>query len=252
MHILAIETTGPFGSVALIKNISGKVTVESLYTKERLSHLKEIAPMIKELLDKEGLKPEELDYVAVSVGPGSFTGIRIGVTTARALCQSLDLPALKVGSIDLWAHEGENNCLTVAVYNARRGQVYGGIFSYPKEGKIFGNTLLKPGPYMLDEVLVEVNKFLENEPEKYKKAIFYGDGIDAYQDKIEEEALRERYFFAPEKDRYQRAELLAPIALKAAEENKFQSYKELEPDYMRLAEAEQRLKDGTLNLKKGM
>ena len=82
MYILAIETTGKFGSVSLIDNKG--TAIGYLETTDPMSHLKNLIPMIKKLLEDAGIEKKQLTHVAVSVGPGSFTGIRIGVSTARA------------------------------------------------------------------------------------------------------------------------------------------------------------------------
>ena len=79
MRILAIETTGPICSVALL-NEENRIT--ELRGRERMNHLRSLTPMIDQLLQAENMAPEDLDQIAVSVGPGSFTGIRIGVSTA--------------------------------------------------------------------------------------------------------------------------------------------------------------------------
>ena len=86
MFILGIETTGKVGSVAIVDE-SGK-TVNRVTT-DSMSHLRELVPMIKELVDELGVSLNELDAIAVSVGPGSFTGIRIGLATAKTLAQTL-------------------------------------------------------------------------------------------------------------------------------------------------------------------
>ena len=119
------------------------------------------------------------------------------------------------------------------IFNARRGQVYAAC--YGKDGE----TLIEPGPYMLDEVLMKIET-LGIRPE------FYGDGVDAYFDADE---FRERvasYKTAPKESRYQTAEMTAKYALQKWKEGDTVEYGELLPDYMRESEAEQRLKDGSL------
>ena len=90
MYILAIETTGKLSSAALIDGRGG--VVGQKISADFMSHLKNLVPMISELLDETGIEKNQLTHIAVSIGPGSFTGIRIGVSTARALCQSLRYP----------------------------------------------------------------------------------------------------------------------------------------------------------------
>ena len=85
MFILAIETTGPYGSVALLDGDGNVLGYE--VSRDTMSHLKDLIPMVDTVLKKSGVAKEEIDLMAPSVGPGSFTGIRIGVSTARALAR---------------------------------------------------------------------------------------------------------------------------------------------------------------------
>ncbi|MBQ3184720.1 MAG: tRNA (adenosine(37)-N6)-threonylcarbamoyltransferase complex dimerization subunit type 1 TsaB, partial [Firmicutes bacterium] len=89
MYILAIETTGAFASVALMKDdkIIGHVSGN-----DRFSHLQNLMPQVETVIKENELSIGDIDLIAVSNGPGSFTGIRIGVSTARALSQILDIP----------------------------------------------------------------------------------------------------------------------------------------------------------------
>ncbi len=153
MFILAIETTGKIGSVSLITGDKSKggsfKVVKTSKTSEPMSHLKNLPGLIHEVMNYgEGsidLDMRDIDAIAVSIGPGSFTGTRIGVTVARSLAQALDKPVIPVGSLEMWklklkdnephfdkeAFEDSKGSVTkyvVPIYNARRGQVYGSIF----------------------------------------------------------------------------------------------------------------------------
>jgi len=112
MYILAIETTGPHCSAALIDE-NGNVMEKS--SGGTLNHLQNLLPMVKELLDDCKLQIDDVAAVAVSCGPGSFTGIRIGVTTARALCQAVDKPAIAVPTLKSFVYHG-NLLLQLALW----------------------------------------------------------------------------------------------------------------------------------------
>lgn len=153
MFILAIETTGKIGSVSIItgdksKGDSFKV-IKTSKTSEPMSHLKNLPGLIHEVMNcgqaSDGLDMQDIDAIAVSIGPGSFTGTRIGVTVARSLAQALDKPVIPVGSLEMWklklkdykfrdseeTIESNKTAVTkyvVPIYNARRGQVYGSVF----------------------------------------------------------------------------------------------------------------------------
>ena len=98
MFILAIETTGPYGSTALLDEKGNVLGCE--VSRETMSHLKDLIPMVDTMLKKCGVSKDQIDLLAPSVGPGSFTGIRIGVSTARALCQALGIKAVPVPTLE--------------------------------------------------------------------------------------------------------------------------------------------------------
>lgn len=226
MYILAIETTGPIGSVAIIDQ-QGDIIMET--STEEMNHLKDLMPMTTRLMDKLSIKPKDLTAVAASVGPGSFTGIRIGVSTARAISQALDIPCVPVPTLELFKSYCDGTKTIVPVFNARRGQVYGGVFSSS------GQEILKPGPYMLEEILA-----MPQVAQGAKEICFYGDGVDAYKDRLA------GYQVAPEEERYQTAAMVASHGLSLYRQGRTVKYNHLLPEYMRVTEAEQKLKDGSL------
>ncbi|PWM68568.1 MAG: tRNA (adenosine(37)-N6)-threonylcarbamoyltransferase complex dimerization subunit type 1 TsaB [Eubacteriales Family XIII. Incertae Sedis bacterium] len=186
MYILAIETTGPHCSAAIIDG-AGNVTEKS--SDGTMNHLQNLLPMVRALLTDCKLQIDDASAVAVSCGPGSFTGIRIGVATARALCQATGKPGIAVPTLESFVyHEnfgvcGEQgaasdaaaaNCVSaggkivVPIFDARRSQVYGGAYEVPglevsgriacsdslgdvRNGKIM--EVVRGGAYMLDEFL---------------------------------------------------------------------------------------------------
>ena len=223
MFILGIETTGKVGSVAIIDE-NGK-TVNRVTT-DSMSHLRELVPMIKELVDELGISLNELDAIAVSVGPGSFTGIRIGLATAKTLAQTLGKKCISVNSLEIFKDKAGIDNKVAVIYNARRGQVYGAIYGND------GCEILAPGPYMLDEVL-EV-------AEEYDDIKWYGDGVIAYADRLSGMNIAEADEINQSADMVCRC---ACLKLKAGE---LLDFDQLEPEYMRLPEAEQKLKDGRL------
>ena len=231
MYLLGFETTGPVGSAALIDG-TGQVFIKT--TTESMSHLKEVGALAGELMRDRGIEAKSVQCVAASIGPGSFTGIRIGVTLARSFAQGLGIPCVAVPTLQLFKSKCGADRQAAVIFNARRGQVYGGVFDYG------GREILEPGPYMLTDVL-ERARGQEN-------IVFYGDGCDAYQKELEE-FLKENpsCSIAEEEERYQTADMVCKVALQKYKDGETINYEKLLPEYMRLAEAEQRLKDGTLH-----
>ena len=99
MYILGIETTGPVGSVALY-DLDDDRPIAQKTTEEPMGHLRNLMAMASDLLEEAGAVPSDIQLVACSVGPGSYTGIRIGVTSARAIAQALGVPCVPVGALD--------------------------------------------------------------------------------------------------------------------------------------------------------
>lgn len=265
MNILAIETTGKYGSASVI-NETGEVF--SAVSTEEMNHLKGMMILIDEAIREAGIDKSELTHIAASVGPGSFTGIRIGVVTARVMAQMLGLPCISVSSLEAMAERvldaavSAGSLYVVPVINARRHQTYAGVWEAEFTSDYEQKTLcavMEEKQYMIEELLAALSsKIAELEAEASGRAqslkdmlgnavFFTGDGIDAYKEIIESSLPDGLYTFAGEELRYQHAESVARIALRKAKADKVLSYNELMPEYMRLAEAEQRLKAGTLS-----
>lgn len=248
MWILAMETTGPMASVAIINE---DLEILEIVGEKGYNHLTSLIPMTQTLLEDNKLKPKDISAVAASIGPGSFTGIRIGVSSARAFSQSLNIPCIpiptlqtflynhRLGHQDRKSYEEEAK-LVCPILDARRDQLYGAVFYE-------GRALVEEGAYSLSEYLVRIAKLNKD---YYKNAIFYGDGISRYGSTIESWGKENGLdiLFAPEEQRYQRARSGALIAKSLWDKGKVLSYNELLPEYMRLAEAEQKLKAGTIHV----
>ena len=237
MRLLAIETTGPYCSAAILDGEN----IEERATDEKLNHLKSLSPMIGELLALGEYSLSDMDGIAVSVGPGSFTGIRIGVSTGRALNQAGGVPLISVPTLFAFGcseYEGNKEGIVCPMLNARRNQVYAGAYRDFCE-------VVPGGPYMLDEFLGMVTA----EAGEEEHLLVVGDGVDAYEEQIKELCAGRNLTL---KRKYQDAAGVAEMAAdmlmnpEAFGDRLNLSYNQLEPEYMRMTEAEQRLKEGTL------
>ena len=259
MIILALETTGKYGSASVLKYGEQAVTVTS---ENEMNHLKDVISMSAAALEEAGITKNDITHIAASVGPGSFTGIRIGVTTARTLAQMLGLPCVAISSLEGMEYRVEdaaidNNCaMILAIINARRNQTYAGLWKIDYDVDT-ATTVSEPATeerqYMIDEILelaksglTEINETDRGNP---RKIFITGDGIDAYRTIIEETLLEDSYVLADEELRYQSADAVAELAALSIQAGRMVDYRELRPEYMRLSEAEQRLKEGTLSSK---
>lgn len=233
MHLLAIETTGAHASVALIDE-RGRVSLAR--SQETLSHLQNLIPMIGTLLSGHGLALADLTAIAVSEGPGSFTGIRIGMSTAKALAQVQDLPVIAVPSLSAFAllHR-EAGGILCPVLDARRSQVYAGAYRCPEDGVV--QVLVPAAAYDMDEYF-RLLAALGSAP---RELFFFGDGIPVYQQQIQ--AWQEEVRFAPAEGNLQLASSVAQLALTLHQQGKEQSLFTLQPAYLRKAEAERKLEE---------
>lgn len=232
MYILGIETTGAFASVALMKDdrIIGHVQGN-----DRFSHLQNLMPQVQTVVKECELSLGDMDAIAVSRGPGSFTGIRIGISSARALSQITGVPCIPVSSLEALAmraaDHAKGDVLVCPMLDARRSQVYAGGY-FLKDG--LAEEVIEAGPYMLDEFL--------SKAEGYDRILVLGDAVDTYGEKIAE-IRSEGVETAPEEIRYQDASTVVKLGAVKFEAEGGLAYNDVEPDYMRLAEAERKLKE---------
>jgi len=240
MNILAIETTGAEASVAVI-NDKGEVFMET--SDQKMNHLQNLMPMVDILLMKCGMSIDDVDYIAVSEGPGSFTGIRIGVSSARALAQALDRKTISVPTLQSFLYNAPDyQGIICPIFDARRSQVYGGAYRWTGDG---GFIEVVPGAaYDLHEML----ELLAAAVQKNQEITFFGDGIIPYREQIlnwQDSSLNNniRVRLADEGIRLQKASSIARLAMEIYQKGTIKSLYDLKPVYMRKAEAERKLEE---------
>lgn len=251
--ILAIETTGPLASVALsgctgpaAEGMTREEGILELVNQTHYSHLEEIAPMVKEILAAARFAPEDLDAIAVSRGPGSFTGIRIGMATAKAFAQVWNKPVVSVPTLAAFAFTdcadgsfegfpGGAQPLVCPLFDARRSQVYAGVYLPGSR-----DALLEDGAYDVPDYLEKLRALCT----EGRVCVFYGDGCDAFRETLENCGLP--HVFAPQEHKFQRAYADLNLALQLYAEGALTDCYSVQPEYLRLAEAERKLKAGEL------
>lgn len=225
MKILAIDTSSMSATCAIIDK--DKLLVE--YTlNHKLTHSQKIMPIIKEALDSCSLKTKDIDVFAVAKGPGSFTGLRIGVATVNGLAQSVNKKVVGVSTLDALAFnlpycEG----IVVPIIDARRDRVFTGIYKWTN-----GNLHI-----IKEQTILEVKELIKVLAERPEKIVFIGDGTHVYKD-ILSETLGEKAIFAPKSANMARASSVAELAMTKAKEGKTESFFELVPDYLRESQAQ--------------
>lgn len=230
MKILAIESSGLVASAALVT----EDTLLAEYTVNfKKTHSQTLLPMVEEIVSMVGMELKDLDAIAVSAGPGSFTGLRIGSATAKGLGFALKKPIIPVPTTqgiaaNLYGVEG----VICPLMDARRNQVYTGLYRYNKDGF---SVVEDQMAVMIDEIIEKVNAL--HEPVTY-----LGDGVEAFADIIKEKT-KVPFSFAPLHTSKQRAGALAARAVDLYRAGVMQAAAEHEPDYLRLSQAERELKE---------
>lgn len=165
MLILNIETSGKSCSVCLSEN--GNALAVNEVHPEGYVHAEKLNTLIQELLDGQGKEMSDLDAVAVSAGPGSYTGLRIGVASAKGFCYALNIPLLSLHSLEImmevyFQQNESERAIYVPMIDARRMEVY--LAQYEN-----GEEVLTPRAEVIDE------SFMNGET---KDVILFGDGAD--------------------------------------------------------------------------
>ena len=221
MLILAFETSAKAGSVALLQD--GKLLAES-YQNTGLTHSQTLMTMAQDLLKNCGLTPSDVEAVAVAAGPGSFTGVRIGVAAAKGFAWGGQLPCHGVSTLEAMALQlGAYNGYVLPVMDARRAQVYNAIFR-AIDGKL--ERICEDRAIGLAELAEEL-KNLEG------PIFLVGDGSNVCYNSLREEIAS--MVLPPEHRMHQRA---AGVALAALQNPGDGDGAALAPNYLRLSQAE--------------
>ena len=180
IRLLVIDTSGPVCGVAVIED--GKVLCE--YTAQnRNTHSANLMPMTEAALASAGKTLEEMDAVAAVTGPGSFTGVRIGVATAKGLAHGVGIPCIAIDALEaLSLSAGGFDGVICPIQDARAGQVYGAAF---RDGK----RLIADEPMKLEEYLEKILPLGD-------RFLFLGDGMPVHREKILA-ILGDKAVFAP-------------------------------------------------------
>lgn len=219
---LGIDTANTPLSVAIVKD--GEVLVEE-NTSLAINHSLRAMPAIDELFEKVGIEPSDIDAIAVSEGPGSYTGIRIGVTIAKTLAWTLNKPLVGVSSLKAIAANGIFfDGLICPIVDARREHVYGGAYQL-HNGKL--TSVIEDGHYGLDELVDELKKYDH-------RVLFIGKDTSIYGQSFVEK-LGGKGTIAPLHFNLPRASSLIYAAGQSEEQVDIHNFV---PEYRRIAEAE--------------
>lgn len=215
-NILLIESTSTICSVA----VADEKSILSIRETTDNSHSAVLTQYILDTLDDAGLKPHDLNAVAVSKGPGSYTGLRIGVSAAKGLCYALEIPLIAVDTLKSLAFKAKDvypNHVICPMIDARRMEVYTALFD------VNANYLLNTEAKVVDEVFLnDMKKILDD-----NKVVFLGSGAEKSMSVIKHHnAVFDNKLNVS-------AALLAPLSCKMYEEKIFEDLAYFEPFYLK-------------------
>lgn len=235
MKILAIDTSNQVMSVALMED--ARLIVEHLVNVKR-NHSVQLMPAIESIMKEADWKAEDLTRIVVAKGPGSYTGVRIGVTVAKTLAFSLDIELTGVSSLEVLAANGAQipDSYCVPIVDARRGNIYTGLYQYKN------------------------NELLQVETDTHISALEWSRYLSRLKGPIQllgEDRLKHMEIFKthcgeqlielPSSQHYARGSVLAERGRSIEPQN----IHTFEPDYLKLAEAEQNWMEAHPDFKQG-
>ncbi len=230
MKILAIDASGQVASVSLLAD----ETMIAEYTIDyKKTHSQTLLPMIDEIMKMTETETEDIDFIAVSSGPGSFTGLRIGAATAKGLALSLKKKIIAVPTLLMLAYNFLGSEYQICpMMDARRNQVYTGLY------KSKGNSI----EIVNQETACSIDDMIENVNLTGMSTVFLGDGIKVYQEQLKEK-VTVPYLLAQPHMAKQRAGSLATAAMHYYIEGNVLEPGEFAPDYLRMSQAERERKE---------
>lgn len=172
MKALAIDTTNNVLGIAVVDE---EKVIGEYITNLKKNHSVRAMPAIERLLSDCDLSPKQLDKIVVATGPGSYTGVRIGVSIAKTMAWSLQIPIVGVSSLEVLAASGRFYPGYISpLFDARRGQVYTGLYEYTDEGLV---TIEKDQNILLSDWLTMLEA-------KDKKVLFVGNDVEIHKETI--------------------------------------------------------------------
>lgn len=225
MRILAIDSSGLVASVAIIED---NIMIAEYTVNYKKTHSQTLLPMIDEIVSMVEIDLNTIDAIAISGGPGSFTGLRIGSSTAKGLGLALKKPIINIPTLDGIAFNlyGTDKIICPLI-DAKRNQVYTGIYEFVEDNFC---VICEQKICLIDEIIDEINKI-------NRKIIFLGDGAKVYKNEIDQK-VKNIHYYAPTHLFEQRAGAIGTLAIKYFNEGKFETATEHIPIYLRLSQAE--------------
>lgn len=227
MRIFAVDTSARSASAALVENgvIKGEYFINTM-----LTHSETLMPIVDLLFKSVRVEPKDVDCFAVNCGPGSFTGLRIGIAAIKGMTFALEKPCIAVSTLESMAYNllGEN-AVVCAVMDARCSQVYNALFD------VSGGEPVR----LCDDRALQIDELAEELRSIEKRIVLVGDGAKLCYDRLSQELSNVE--IANENVRYQRASSTAFVAERLFEKGEILTSSQLMPRYLRLPQAQREL-----------
>ena len=237
MKILALDSSGLTASVAVVED---DVLLAEYTVNYKKTHSQTLLPMIDEIIRITETDKTSFDAIAVSAGPGSCTGLRIGSATAKGLGLAWKIPLAAVPTLDAMAYQ----CylaqgLICPIMDARRKQVYTGLYrftDFDSDGIDLKSEKSKM-EIVAPQMAIGVMELMEKLNDLGQPVTFLGDGVPVYREMLAE-GMRVPYRFAPAHMNRQRAASVGALGIEYYKKGKIETAAQHQPDYLRVSQAE--------------
>lgn len=229
MKVLGLDTSTLMTTCGVIDE---NILLGEYSLNQDMSHSEKLVPMVKDVLDNLQIKIEDIDVFGVSTGPGSFTGLRIGIATIKAFAHIFDKPIVGVSTLEALAFNLPYNDVVVPMIDARRDRVYTGIYKW--EGK----DLIS----IMEPTVMEIDTLLDLLDKNHENIVVNGDGSLLFKERILSK-LKDKVRFATIGQNMCRASSICELALYKYKKGIVDDYFALAPDYLRESQAQRELNE---------
>lgn len=225
MKVLAVDTSASVAAVAVMDN---ETLLGEYILNHKKTHSQKLMPVINDIMKNLEIGPSDIDIYAASSGPGSFTGLRIGITTIKAIAYAAQKPVVSVPTLDSLAYNVPlYESLVCPIMDARNNQVFTAVYKWEK------NIPVNITEYMG----IPISELVDIIKGKNKKVVFVGDAVDMHREFLMKE-LQDKCEFAPGNILLQKASSVAQIALYRASQGILENCFDMVPFYLRKSQAE--------------
>ena len=237
MKTLAIDTSSKVCTVSILDDDNVLI---NLYNNDERTHSVKLLPMIDEALKSTSLSLNNIDLLACCVGPGSFTGVRIGIATVKAFADTTNIPVASISSLESLAYnvidEASNNTLICSLIDAKNNNVYCGLFNFCNGSCIQFSIFAED----INTTLTNITNLLSD---KFTDIVFVGDGSNVYKNLITKHFSQINIAFASEENNIQSSISIAKAGIYKYNNGNYGDSSILSPIYLKKSQAERALEE---------